>query len=212
MMSKAERFWDGRADSFDGDGEGPAEADPRVLAAVIPHLKATDTVLDFGCATGTWSVALAGSVREVHGLDISDKMIEIARAKAAAQHVDNVRFGQGSTLDAQLTDQSFDVVLALNVLHLLPDAPQTMERLYGLLKPGGRFISETPCLGQSRSVMALFMRGVSKTGIVPHLGVLSSVDVEKLITKAGLNIIQTDIQSGSSANFFAVAEKQSTWR
>jgi 2-polyprenyl-3-methyl-5-hydroxy-6-metoxy-1,4-benzoquinol methylase len=206
-MSKAEQFWDGRAGSYDGRGEAEAQADPTLLAAIERHLHPDDSLLDFGCATGTWSLAVAGRVREVQGVDVSGKMIAAAQAKAARHPARNVRFRQGSLFDPVYGEASLDVIMSLSVLHLLDDLPAVMDRMARLLTPGGRLIANTPCLGQSRSLLSLLMRGIRKTGIVPHLNLLSSRDIEQLITGARLSIVENHMWP--DGDLFVVAQKAS---
>jgi 2-polyprenyl-3-methyl-5-hydroxy-6-metoxy-1,4-benzoquinol methylase len=178
-----------------------------MLAAIKRHLRADDTLLDFGCATGTWSLAVAGDVREVQGLDVSGKMIEAAQNKAAKHPARNVRFRQGSLFDPVYNAVSVDVIMSLSVLHLLDDLPGMMDRMSRLLTPSGRLISNTPCLGQKRSLLSLLMRGIRKTGIVPHLNLLSSRDIEQLVTDAGLSIVENHMWPDGA--LFVVAQKSS---
>lgn len=208
MSSKAERFWDGRAASYDSDtGEDGAQADPTLLGDIQPYLRPGDRLLDFGCATGTYTLAVATNVAAVEGRDISTEMIAIARQKAATQGVANAHFSAGPLDEAGYEAGSFDVVLALNVIHLLPDAAGTVAQLSALLSPGGRLITETPCLGQKRSVMGLFLRGLSKIGIVPHLSALSSADIDALVLAAGLRPTTAELRDGSVGSYFLVATR-----
>lgn len=202
--ARAERFWDGRAGAYD-DADG--QADPTLLADIARHLRPEDRLLDLGCATGTYTLAVAGQVAAAHGRDLSAEMIALARQKAAAQAVRNVTFSAGALAEAGFESHSFDVVLALNLLHLLPDAPQTVAQIAALLRPGGRLISETPCLGQKRSLVGLFMRGLSKVGVVPHLSALSSADVDALVAEAGLRPSAAHLRSGQIPSYFLVATK-----
>ncbi len=206
MSTKATKFWDGRAASYDGaDDDG--QADPTMLGDIQRHLRPGDRLLDFGCATGTYTLAVAGSVAAVEGRDLSGKMIAIAQQKAAAQGVANAHFSAGPLDQAGYEAGSFDVVLALNVLHLLPDAAGTLAQLSALLSPGGRLITETPCLGQKRSLIGLFMRGLSKVGIVPHLNALSSADIDALVAGAGLQQTEAELRPGRIGSYFLVATK-----
>ncbi len=59
------------------------------------HLKYSDMVLDFACATGLYSIALAGNVKEIHGIDISSRMIETANRKAGR----NVNFSKATIFE-----------------------------------------------------------------------------------------------------------------
>lgn len=206
MTDKAERFWDGRAAAYD-DADDSGQADETLLGDIRQHLRPEDGVLDVGCATGTYTLAIAGDVAQVTGIDISSQMIDLARQKAAAQGASNVTFRQATLADDAYDEATFDVVLALNVLHLVPSAAEAVARAGALLKPGGRLITETPCLGQKRSLLGLFLRGLSRIGLVPHLSAMSSHDLDALVAGAGLQRTAAELRPGTVNSYFLVATK-----
>ena len=127
--SKAEKFWDRLARNWDKPTEESDQTDTKVLAKTRPYLKATDTVLDYGCAMGSVDLKLAAAVKAIHGIDISSKMIAAAREAAEARKVANVSFSKATIFDESLERESFDVVLAFNIFHLLEDAPKALRRI-----------------------------------------------------------------------------------
>jgi ubiquinone/menaquinone biosynthesis C-methylase UbiE len=104
------------------------------------------TVLEFGCGTGSTALEHAPHVAHLDATDISAAMIAIGREKAARAGITNVTFQQSGIEDFDAPDNSYDMVLALNLLHLLPDRPAALARIHRLLKPGGLFVSSTVCL------------------------------------------------------------------
>lgn len=81
----------------------------------------SNIVLDYGCGTGTTSGEIANRVKEIHSIDISSKMIQIAKRKAVASKVENINFFQTDIFDKRYKKESFDVILAFNMLHTVAD-------------------------------------------------------------------------------------------
>jgi 2-polyprenyl-3-methyl-5-hydroxy-6-metoxy-1,4-benzoquinol methylase len=209
--SKAEKFWDRLARTWAAPATGPEQTDTKVLAKTRPYLKVTDTVLDFGCAKGSVDLRLAGAVKAIHGIDISSNMIAAAREAAVAREVTNVSFAHAAIFDDSLERESFDVVLAFAVLHLLEDAPEVLLRIGELLKPGGLLISATPCLGEKgtlpvRSVM-LLVRLAGRLGLMPPVWRPTIGELRGLMQAAGLVTVEVDELVHSTSEYFVVARK-----
>ena len=80
--------------------------------------------------------------------DISSEMIAIVREKVSAECCANIAFEVARADAADWPDGTFDVVLGFNVLHLVAVRDAVLQNVCRLLKPGGLFISKTPCLAQ----------------------------------------------------------------
>jgi 2-polyprenyl-3-methyl-5-hydroxy-6-metoxy-1,4-benzoquinol methylase len=59
---------------------------------------------------------------------------------------------QATIFDTRLKEETFDVILAFGILHLLKDFPKAIRRINELLKPGGWFISSTACMGKDKTI------------------------------------------------------------
>lgn len=135
--------WDAAAGTFDLEADhglldpGTREAWRQVLGPLLPSTPAR--VADLGCGTGTLAVLLAEDGHDVTGLDLSPRMIDRARAKAAAAKVP-ARFAIGDASRPSLARRTFDVVLARHVVWALPDAATSLHTWVDLLTTGRRLV------------------------------------------------------------------------
>lgn len=143
MTDRRRDFWDTQAATFDHEADHGL-LDPAVRAAwtdlLLPLLPSPPAdVIDLGSGTGTLAVLLAQHGYGVRGLDLSERMVDAARAKAVAAGV-AVDFRPGDAAEPPFAPASGDVVLARHVLFMLPDPTAALERWIGLLRPGGRLV------------------------------------------------------------------------
>lgn len=116
-MPTVSEFWDGRAQNYDARvGNHYAEAYEKTAAHFKKYLKPTDAVLDFACGTGIVTFAVAPAVQSVRAIDVSGEMVRRAQEKVKAQGVENVTVTQTDLFDGCLAEESFNAVLACNVL------------------------------------------------------------------------------------------------
>lgn len=105
-------------------------------------VKAGDTVLEVGCATGSLTLAAkqaAGPSGKVYGIDIIPGMIEASRRKAAEAH-EEITFQEGSIAQISFPDNSFDVVMCSFMIFHMSDETRRkgIAEIQRVLKPGGR--------------------------------------------------------------------------
>ena len=91
-MDKSEKIWDKIAVNYDESEKRFGPIHIKIIKNTKKYLTANDIVLDYGCGTGTKAFELAGFVKEIHAIDISSKMIEIAKRKAAQREIKNIDF------------------------------------------------------------------------------------------------------------------------
>jgi SAM-dependent methyltransferase len=125
----------------------------QMLASDYVRGKAGDRVLDIGCGTGDILEYLPGL--DYHGFDTSPEYIERASRKYGA----GARFVCDNVLTARIEPASFDVVLAIGILHHLSDeeARKLLRLAESALKPGGRFITMDGCYAETQSPIARFL-------------------------------------------------------
>ncbi len=213
-MSQSEEFWDKASKNYDKTEDRFEHIHRKTSENTKKYLNATDIVLDYGCGTGTKSCEFANQVKEIHAIDISSKMIEIAKNKGVANKVENVNFLKTTIFDEKYKKESFDVVLAFNMLHTVPNPQDIMVRIHELLKPEGLFISATPCLQEKMSflvsIQIFLFRILSKTGIVPiSIRRFKSSELNDLIENGKFQTIETENIYKGATSYFVAAKKAS---
>jgi 2-polyprenyl-3-methyl-5-hydroxy-6-metoxy-1,4-benzoquinol methylase len=164
-------------------------------------------VLDYGCGTGIITNQIATQVREIHGIDISLKSIDMAAKKASVSHAENVRYTHTDILGDRLQAGSYDCILSFSVLHLIRNPVQVIKKVHELLVPEGLFISATPCLGENKSILGISLLLLSRMRLMPYIAKYKAGDLVNLIADAGFQIIQTDTIKSITTNGFIVARK-----
>jgi len=111
----------------------------REAAHLLPHLKPRMRVLDFGCGPGTISMGLAQAIApgELHGIDIEESQIQIARIAAQAGNHQNTKFLTGDVTALPYEDNFFDAAHCHAVLMHIPDTQRALAEVKRVLKPGG---------------------------------------------------------------------------
>jgi arsenite methyltransferase len=107
----------------------------------VSDLQPGDVVLDLGCGAGLdllLATRKVGPRGRVIGVDMTEAMLERARANVAAAGLDNVDLRQGIIEDLPVADQSVDWVMSNCVINLSPNKPRVFDEIARVLKPGGR--------------------------------------------------------------------------
>ncbi len=207
-MKRSQKFWDRQAESYARPQQSIDLTENKDYRTILKYLDINDTVLDYGCAGGIVSNAIADKVKEVQGIDISARMIEIAETNASELDVKNVHYAQATIFDESYEEGQFDMILAFRVLHMLEDLPAVIRRINDLLKPGGVFISVTTCMGSLWALLRLPLFLLRKTRILPlHVSFLSLSELQGMMTGEGFEIVEHERMGDGVPTHCIVARK-----
>ena len=206
MAVNTKEFWDRVAPKYSKQPIADTESYSRKLAATHALMKPDMKVLEFGCGTGSTALKHAPHVAQIVATDISAGMIDIAREKAKHLGITNVMFEQSGVEGFAAQDGSFDMVLALNLLHLIPDLPAALSKIHQLLKPGGFFISSTVCLSDRMWFLRPVIPVMQWLGKAPFVTFLSADKMLHETTSAGFEV-REHWTHGRANSLFLVVQK-----
>ena len=167
-------------------------------------------MLDFGCGPGTISVGLAKAIEpgELHGIDMEESQIGIARAAAQAGGHANATFHVGDVTALPFEDNYFDAAHCHAVLMHVPDTPKVLAEIKRVLKPGGiigsreMFVSSSflePGNEDVDAAWTTFARLLQGNGGDPQMG----KELKNTFLEAGF----TSIRATASFDSFSTAEE-----
>jgi arsenite methyltransferase len=179
------------------DGEREELPDTALLASLgcgnptaMAELHAGETVLDLGSGGGIdvlLSARRVGPTGIAYGLDMTDEMLDLARANQAKAGVENVHWLKGHIEAIPLPAETVDVVLSNCVINLSTDKPQVLRETARVLKPGGRFavsdvIADDDMDAATRADLAQYVGCIA--------GALTREEYVRYLSDAGLTDIE----------------------
>ena len=151
MRDRDRDFWEKRAAQYDRVTTGLfGRPLPRVLELVANGVSGAGAVLEVAAGTGLMTAAIAPRVRRVVATDYADNMLAILEERMKAAGISNVEAVHRDIYALGYPAGSFDVVIAGNVLHLVPDVEKALDALCHVLRPGGKLIAPTFVHGETR--------------------------------------------------------------
>lgn len=118
-------------------------ADPYIASRILDGLAAApgSTLLDIGCGTGNYTIALADQGYHLCGVDPSEEMLGMARSRSQA-----IQWLHGTAESIPVEDQRFDGLFGTLTLHHWTSHERAFAELYRVLKSGAHavFLSYTP--------------------------------------------------------------------
>ena len=205
MAMTQAKFWDKTAPKYSQQAIGDPDSYAKKLKATQALMHKNMEVIEFGCGTGSTALLHAPHVKHITATDISARMVAIGREKAEQASIHNLSFQQCSVEEVD-TSKAYDMVLALNLIHLLSDIPTAFDTFARLTKPGGYFITSTVCLADKRWLLAPLIKVMQMLGKAPHVGFISPETVMAQMQAAGFEC-QEHWTHGKVRSLFIIAKK-----
>lgn len=210
-LRQSVRFWDKMARKYAASKIADEAGYEATLRRTSDLLTPSDRVLEIGCGTGTTALRLAPRVKHWHATDHSPHMVAIANEKLLATPTGPLEFEVADADSAaQRAPQAYDAVVAFNVLHLLPDVADGIAAVSRALRPGGLFISKTPCVGEMNVLIPWVVLPLARlVGLAPPVHCLVGGELENAIASHGfeLLVVERHGTKGRDVRPFIVARK-----
>ena len=199
-------FWDlvsGYYEVFENLYNG--KVNRQMCKKVAERISSSDEVLECACGTGMISVHIAAACKHLTATDFSDGMLDKTRERC--RDISNVKVEKGNILQLDYPDESFDKVVAANVIHLLDTPEKALNELFRVCRKGGEVIIPTYLVKQDRGISRLFVRIVNLFGTTFHEQ-FTEQTYKSFFEKLGYTDGTYDIVDGRMACDIAVFTKQ----
>lgn len=132
-------FWDKNAKIYDKFMKKDSSAYEQMYALIRPAIKNKD-VLELASGTGLISKHIVSSAHSIEATDASEKMINIVKTD---NNSSKLHFSVQDMFSLPYADNSFDVVIIANALHIVPSPEKALKEIKRVLKPNGILIAPT---------------------------------------------------------------------
>lgn len=151
------------------------------------ELKPSDVVLDVASATGIFTRAMSGLVKEVVGSDITPKMVEKAEMLAKEDGINNINFITGSAESMPFKENSFDVVVTGMAAHHFANPLVILREMHRVCKPNGKVVMiDITCSEDSQ--LAQNINDLERLRDYSHARFIPQSEMQEMMKKAGLTI------------------------
>ena len=150
-------FWDYIANFYDFfENLYNSKVNQELCKKVAKRISSNDNVLECACGTGMISVHIATKCKSLIATDFSQGML--AKSRKRCKKIKNIRVEKANILQLEYPNESFDKVVAANVIHLLDQPDIAISELIRVCKKGGQVIIPTYIVTKEHAVSRIFIR------------------------------------------------------
>jgi ubiquinone/menaquinone biosynthesis C-methylase UbiE len=163
--------------------------DERAMAALVGlcGADAEDRVLDVACGPGVLTRAFADVCSEVVGCDVTQALLDKARAGAARRGLANASFQQGDATALPFKDDSFSLASCRAAFHHFPEPERVLSEMVRVVRPGGRLLI-ADMLTSAEPAAAEAHNALERLCDPTHVNALPLATFERLFGEAGLRV------------------------
>jgi ubiquinone/menaquinone biosynthesis C-methylase UbiE len=162
-------------------------------------------ILELGCGPGLYACQFAKDFPQVTttGIDLSKRLIRLARTRAAELELHNCTFIEGDAQALSERTDSVDAVIVSRLFLIVPDKEAVLAEIFRVLRPGGRCFIAEPTSGFASRLPLIAMWLLARMTAIPwkrfrepkQVAVMRPPDFQKLVRGpawASVNVLQDD--------------------
>ena len=156
-------FWDRISGVYDLFGNVyNGKVNRKLCRLIAKSINKSEVVLECACGTGMISAAIGPVCKSLTATDFSVGMLK--QAKKKCRTFSNITFQKADITSLDYENESFDAVVAANVIHLLDHPYQALAELYRVCKTGGRLIIPTSVNREKTGKTGGVVKAIGKAG------------------------------------------------
>lgn len=213
--ARAARTYNAAADFYDDPANSFWE---RFGRRTIERLKLREgaDVLDVCCGSGASALhaaAVVGGSGKVLGVDLAERLLDNARAKAKTRGLQNIRFQVGDMLNLRLGNARFDAVVCVFGIFFVPDMAQALRSLWERVRGGGKLAITTWGPRFFEPTTSAFWNAIQRErpelykGFNPWDRICDPQSLEALFASAGITTVDIEAQ----ADCHAIPSPEAWW-
>lgn len=201
------KFWNSFAKKYDGFiNKNLLKTYKIVFNNLLLDTKEAGNLLELATGTGIISFKLYNQISNITAIDIAPEMIKIAKEKCIQKSITNIDFRVGDICNLELQNESFDIIIASNVLHLLFNPELAMQEMKRVLRKNGKIIIPTFCHGANlKSHMISRIMGLAGFKARTRWSVKS---FSEFVKKNGFIIIKENVLDDKIPLVYLIAKKE----
>ena len=149
-----------------------------------------DELLDVACGTGDFAIFCAKKIKRVHGIDISQGMIELAQKQACANGLTNISFECHDVENIPCPDSSFSVVQCRSAFHHMDNYPRVFKEMLRCCRPSGR-LAVQDIMAYDNPEVNSFFEALEKEVDVSHNATLHEREFVDLLNRNQVEVIRS---------------------
>jgi len=186
-MTSEITYWNNDAANYDKRAKKSHDAYKTIIKLIKNEISTEMDILDMGTGTGAVPIGICGNVTSINAIDFSPEMIQIAQKKADKNGIKNITFLVKDSNHLNYKDNSFDIILIINLLHVVPDPEDIINEAKRLIKKDGKIIIAS--FLNDENLKSKFISYILKRKGHPIVTKFKTDTICEFITKCSLKII-----------------------